>query len=56
MGVMSHGLGLTKEDGYLTLAGVRNGTISMGEFHQKMRKLIVEHAVQVEEIDIAKPF
>jgi hypothetical protein len=55
MGVMSLGLNLTKEDGYLTLASVREGILSLKEFHEKMRHLIISRGVQVEEININKP-
>ena len=56
MGVMSHGLQLTKEEGYQWLADAREGTISMQEYRAHLESLIAEHAVPVKEENIAKPF
>jgi hypothetical protein len=56
MGVMSHGLGLSKEEGYLALAAAREGTISMQEFRAKMLAIITARNVPVLPANIAKPF
>jgi len=56
MGVMSLGLDLNKEEGYLTLAGVREGSLSIQEFHNKMRTLISAQNIPVDEMNVNKPF
>lgn len=56
MGAMSHGLALTKEDGFLSLSNARQGISSMQEFHEHLRALIVSHKVEVSEDNIARPF
>ena len=56
MGVMSHGLDLSKEESYLVLAAAREGKISMQEFHTKMQELISSHSVPALEANILKLF
>ena len=55
MGVMSLGLDLTKEQGYLLLVNVREGSSSIQEFHRKMRDLISSRNIPVDEENINKP-
>ncbi|MFA6476120.1 MAG: hypothetical protein WCV68_01745 [Candidatus Paceibacterota bacterium] len=55
MGVMSLGLDLNKEEGYLALAGVREGKLSIQEFHKKMRDLISSRSIPVDEMNVNKP-
>lgn len=55
MGVMSLGLNLTKEDGYLSLVKVREGSLSIQDFNEKMRSLINSRNVLVNEENIKKP-
>ncbi|MFH1802021.1 MAG: hypothetical protein ABH864_01060 [archaeon] len=56
MGVMALGLGLSKEDGFLTLSNVRNGNISMEEFHKHVRALTVSYKIVVDEEKVARGF
>lgn len=56
MGAMSHGLGLTKEDGFQALSNARQEIISMQEFRGHLKSLIISHGVKVDEANIAKPF
>ena len=56
MGVVAHGLNLAKEDGYFILTGVREGTLSMAEFREKMAKLFASRGISVDETNIQKPF
>ena len=56
MGVMSLGLNLSKEEGYLTLAKVREGSLPIQEFHKKMRVLISSRNIPIDEINVIKPF
>lgn len=56
MGMMSLGLDLNKEEGYLVLAGVREGSLSIQEFHKKMRVLISSRNIPVDEMNVTKPF
>lgn len=55
MGVMSLGLDLNKEQGYLLLAKVREGSSPIQEFHRKMRDLISSRNIPVDEEKINKP-
>lgn len=56
MGVISLGLDLNKEEGYLALANVREGSLTPQEFHNKMRVLISSKKVPIDEMNISKPF
>jgi hypothetical protein len=56
MGVMAHGLHLTKEDGYLRLATLREGAMSMKDFWIHMQHLVRVHAVPVCEENCVKVF
>ena len=56
MGVMALGLELTKEDGFLALASVREGVTSMQSFHSHVRQLVATHSVPVQEENILRPF
>ena len=56
MGVMSLGLNLSKEEGYATLARVREGSLTPQEFHNKMRALISSRNIPVDEANVSKPF
>ena len=56
MGVVALGLSLTKEEGFLALANVRQGIISMQEFRKHMKKLVESHKIQVDNAQIARKF
>ena len=56
MGVMSLGLNLSKEEGYLMLASVREGSLPIQEFHKKMRALISSKNIPVDEVNVNKLF
>lgn len=56
MGVISLGLDLSKEEGYLTLANVREGLLPIQEFNKKMRALISSRGIPIDEVNIDKPF
>lgn len=56
MGVMSHGLELTKEDGFQALSNVRQEIISMPVFRGHIKSLVTSHRVKVNETNIARPF
>ena len=56
MGVMSHGLALTKEDGYQWLANAREGTVTMQEYRTHLESLVTKYAVPVEEENITRLF
>lgn len=56
MGVVAHGLELSKEDGYQALANVRQGLVPMQTFRKHIQSLVTSHAVTVDETNIARPF
>lgn len=56
VGVMALGLGLSKEDGYQYLADVCQGKLSMREFHDHVRSLLVNRGIVVNEENVNKPF
>jgi hypothetical protein len=56
MGAMALGLSLTKEDGFLALSNVRQGTLSMQAFREHVKSIIASHNVEVDEAKIARPF
>lgn len=56
MGVMSLGLSLTKEEGFLALSKAREGSMSMPELHKHLESLIKSHGVKVAEENIVRPF
>jgi hypothetical protein len=56
MGAMALGLELSKEEGFLAISKVRQGTMTMQEFRDHMKSIIVSHGVEVNEENIAKPF
>ncbi len=56
MGVMSLGLGLNKQDGYIAMANAREGTTSVQALHQHVRNIVATHKVAISEANIAKPF
>jgi len=56
MGAMSLGLNLSKEDGFLSLANVRKGTVSMTEFREHLKSVIDYYGVEVSKENIKKPF
>jgi hypothetical protein len=55
MGAMALGLNLSKEDGFLALANLRKGIISMEAFHKHIRDLIKSHEIVVDEDKVARP-
>lgn len=56
MGVVAHGLGLTKEDGFQALSNMRQEIISMEVFREHIKSLITSYGVEVDEANIARPF
>jgi hypothetical protein len=56
MGVMAHGLHLTKEEGYLPLVHLREGTMSTKDFRAHAAHLVEMHAVPVSEENCTKGF
>jgi hypothetical protein len=56
MGVMALGLGLSKEDGYLALSNARQGRLSMAQFREHVRSLILSRKIVVDEAKAARPF
>jgi len=56
MGVVSLGLNLTKQEGFQALSDVRSGLVSIQEFREHLRSLIISHEVEVDEANISKPF
>ncbi len=56
MGIVALGLKLSKQDGFQTLADVREGRMSMQAFRSHLRLLIASHEVAVDEAKIARPF
>lgn len=56
MGVMALGLDLSKEEGFLSLANLREGLLSPQDFHKKMRDLIISHDIDIDEKNVDRPF
>lgn len=56
MGVIALGLGLSKEDGYLALAGVRAGNLPMPAFRQHVQRLVEAHRIVVDPVKVERPF
>jgi len=56
MGVVAHGLKLSKEDGFLALSNVRQEIMSMEEFREHIKSLVEIHEIEVDEASIARPF
>jgi hypothetical protein len=56
MGVVSLGLGLSKEEGYLSLVNLREGLLSPQDFYKKMRGLISSRDIIINEKNVEKPF
>jgi len=56
MGAMALGLSLTKQEGFQALSDARSGLVSMQEFREHLKSLIISHKVEVDEAKIAKSF
>jgi hypothetical protein len=56
MGVVSLGLDITKEDGFIVLNNAREGKISMQAFHEHLRALIDSHKIPVDQSQISREF
>jgi hypothetical protein len=56
MGALALGLNLSKEDGFLALANARLEDISMEEFREHLRSVILTHKIVVDEAKVARPF
>lgn len=56
MGAMAHGLGLSKEDGFLALSNARQEAISMQAFREHIKSLVASHGIEIDESNIARPF
>ena len=56
IGVLALGLGLTKGEGYDSLAGASRGDVTVQEFHKHLRSLTTLHGVQIDEANVAKVF
>ncbi len=56
MGVVAHGLRLSKVEGFQALADARKGLVSMRAFRDHVRALAVSHNVSVDEGKVERPF
>jgi len=56
MGARSLGLNLSKEDGFLPLSNARQGDISMQSFRDHIKAIVSSHKIEVDELNIARPF
>lgn len=56
MGVMALGLNLSKDDGFIALSNVRLGLISIKEFREHIKSLILSNKIVVDEINVMRPF
>jgi len=56
MGVFSPGLGLSKEEGYDSVAGTARGDMAVQELHKHLRSIVTSHGVVIEEENVAKEF
>lgn len=56
MGVVALGLSLTKQEGFQALASASNESMSMQEFRDHLRSLIISHKIEVNDENVAKPF
>jgi len=56
MGVMAHGLKLTKEDGFQALYNVSQGITPIQVFREHIKSLITSHKIKVNEANIARSF
>ena len=56
MGVMAHGLKLTKEDGFLVLSNARQEVVSMQAFREHIKSLVLSHGIEVNDANISRPF
>jgi hypothetical protein len=56
MGVFALGLGLSKEEGYDSLAVAAKGGKTVRELHEHIRYLVNSHAVAINEERVLKPF
>ena len=55
MGAMALGLNLSKEDGFLALANLRKGIISMEEFHEHIQAIVKSNKIVVDGAKVARP-
>lgn len=56
VGVMALGLGLSKEDGYQSLADVCQSNTSMSDFHNHVRSLLASRNIEINEENVTRPF
>jgi hypothetical protein len=56
VGAMALGLDLSKEDGFLALASVREGSISMEEFREHIRSIVKSYNIEIDEAMVDRPF
>ena len=56
LGVVVLGLELTKAEGYQALADAREGKITMRDFQNHLKSLIVAHGVKVDDANIVLEF
>jgi len=55
LGVMVLGLGLTKAEGYQTLARARTGELSMLVLHNHFKSLMSKHNIEPDQAQLDKP-
>jgi hypothetical protein len=55
MGVCSLGLGLTKQEGYDSVADTVTGHMTIVQLHEHLRSLIALHGVIINEQNVKKP-
>jgi len=56
MGVMALGLGLSKEEGFIALSDVREGRVSIKEFHEHIEEIVLSHGVEVDREKVEREF
>lgn len=56
MGVFALGLGLSKEEGYDSVAGTARGDMTVQELHEHLRSIVVSHNVGIKEENVAREF
>ena len=56
MGVIAHGLNLSKEDGFGVLNKLREGIMSVEAFRNHIKSLVELHEVKTNPENISKPF
>lgn len=56
MGVFALGLGLSKEEGYDSVAWAARGDMTVQDLHKHLRSLVDSHGVLIKEENVAREF